>query len=316
VHIGEFTFSHCGSSPSSTVPGFPGDFAFWLIPLNSSLNYNAIQMTKDTSGLSLVVGNTPPPVQLAQIAALSRTPNGQYDLMFPQQFFGDFGLLVPAPFSNEPFFFQDDQRVYLVTESFASTSAQVSNAALESPAYARTTLNSVGQSIYTRTVFPPASTMLLPIMSPATTALARPSQAVMRADAGASATAGASYPGEPSTTVSQIAFSTFFHPFACTFLKAVNRYGVSGLLNLGTQALTNDNGVIGGFVLGASALNSFSPKLSPGILVAQGQIYEATTAPDPGPVPTRWRPDLLPVLQSATKILLQFKRTKFAGQVG
>src|SRR5207244_1081621 len=77
-----------------------------------------------------------------------------------------------------------------------------------------------------------------------------------------------------------VRFDTFFHPFACAFIKEVNRYGLPALLTLGSQAMTNDNGVIAGFTL-ATNWRKATPKLSPGLLIAQGKLYESTTVPDP-----------------------------------
>ena len=207
-------------------------------------------------GSSLSVGMVPPsgPDQPGgAIEALTNTPS-PYHLVFPHQFFDSYGLLVPSPFTDQPFFYQDNQRVYFVTESFADPSANVANPSMESPFYIRATLAAAPEMGNSSVVFPDAqntrtvasvapSAALIRTKSVAASATARPA-------VGAATTKVEAVPtGEQAFWPSQIQFSTFFHPHVCAFLTAVNRYGVPQLLALGTQALTNDNGILSGFVL-------------------------------------------------------------------
>jgi hypothetical protein len=123
---------------------------------------------------------------------------------------------------------------------------------------------------------------------------ARPSSSPALASPAANTVAGSTSIALPLTgggggttpALSQVLFSTFFHPFSCALIKALNQYGLPALLAQSNQALTNDSGVISGFVL-SPHWRSATPNMSPGLLVAQGQLYEAITAPDPnlGPAP-------------------------------
>jgi hypothetical protein len=87
-----------------------------------------------------------------------------------------------------------------------------------------------------------------------------------------------------STLPNRILFTTFFHPFVCTFINIVNRYGVPQLLTLANQALTNDNAVLSGFVPSLDP-NTLNASLSPGILVANGEIYQIVTPTSLPPLP-------------------------------
>ena len=310
VVIGKFTFSHCGNSPSlwpslqnanSIITGA------LLCPLTAWLNYNAIE-EEGVGSFILNVGYgcygpsvsvapievssnldpvVPPPVTLlpfTMIWSLYKTLPGDYYLMFPHQFFPSYGLLVPPPYTNQPFFYQDDQRVYFVTESFTDPSTNVADPSMESPFYIRATLAAAPGTGTSSVVFPDAQNNRTVASVAPSAALSRTKSVTASATAQpeiGTATTGveAAPTGEQTSMPSQITFSTFFHPHVCAFLTAVNRYGVPQLLTLGTQALTNDNGILSGFILEPNY--GTTPALTPGILTAQGQLYESTTIPDP-----------------------------------
>lgn len=84
-------------------------------------------------------------------------------------------------------------------------------------------------------------------------------------------------------SISNLSFSTYYHPHLCSFMKALNSGGVPGLLTLTNQALTNDPGVISGFLLSTSQ-NSLTPGLTSGVLVAQGKLL-AISSPTLPPAP-------------------------------
>jgi hypothetical protein len=287
--LGNFVFSHCGGVPSPAAIDINATSDWWqeLIPLNSGFDHNSVTETQSAKGLSLAVGNAfsgrYAPGAISTFDALDATPTS-YDLVFPQQFFGSFGLLVPPPFSEtwagQPFFYQDRDRVYFVTDTVPWYFSYVSGATTADPFHSSAKLTPGAQLGNAGLVFPKTATA---------------SRGRVFGAGGASstttATAGSVLPfgditKEKSNSVSQVLFSTFFHPHVCAFIKAINRYGLAGFLTLANQTLTNDNGVISGFVLSPNP-SKFTPKLSPGLLTAQGQLYEATTVPDPdlGPAP-------------------------------
>ena len=72
-------------------------------------------------------------------------------------------------------------------------------------------------------------------------------------------------------------FVNFWHPHACAFIKTLNQYGIPSFLSLLTQQRTNDGGVVSGFALSTS--NTLTPGLTPGVLYAQGQVYQTTLPP-------------------------------------
>ena len=284
--VGQFTFSACGSSPTSK--NFPPDpipnldIPAILLPDNTTNSYNVL-ISNGSEGLTLDAGYAI--YGLGAIATsmptLSATPS-PYRLVFPQQFFDIFGLEVPAPYTNQPFFFEDGQRVYFVTEVFSDASNSQADVNTESPDYRRLALTAAPGEVDLGLVFPPAAPK--PAASAASPASSRTATAAVAQPLDSTPIAG------PTTPPSQIVFSNFFHPHVCPLIKALNRYGLSNLLTLNNQALTNDNGVISGMVLSGSMDR---PNMTPGLLIAQGQLYESMTSPDLnlGPVP----PDPNPV---------------------
>ena len=137
--IGRFTFSQCGGSPVPQLLIFghvnASDF---LIPPQAFNQYNSLALNPlpAPGGLTLAVGYMDFPASESSasinIPVLRSTPNpgnptppptkpNSVNLVFPQQFYDSFGLLEPAPFMNQPFFYQDGQRVYFVTELFDDT---------------------------------------------------------------------------------------------------------------------------------------------------------------------------------------------------
>jgi hypothetical protein len=83
-------------------------------------------------------------------------------------------------------------------------------------------------------------------------------------------------------TVTQLRFATFWHPHVCAFIKTLNQFGFPRLLSLLTQARTNDGGIASGFALSLpSTPNSVTPVLSPGILYAEGQLYQTPPGTQP-----------------------------------
>jgi hypothetical protein len=256
------------------------------------VDFNSIAGETNSNGFGLMVGSGfsgAYPPGLPTIQLLYNTPS-QYTLMMPQQFYGSFGAWAPPPFTNQPFFYQDTKRAYFVTETFASATVTLVDSTLENQIYARTMFNQVPPVRDVATVFPSASRSALRNALVA----AGPSSSTALASLADHAVAGSARITAPLTdggadatpALSQVLFSTFFHPFTCALIKALNQYGLPTLLAPGNQALTNDSGVILGCVL-SPHWRSATPNMSPGLLVAQGQLYEATTAPDPnlGPAP-------------------------------
>ena len=294
--LGQFTFSQCGKSPSWYLSN---NFEALFCPQNVTLFNNALVELTDTEGVSLNVGSgllSPPSTTpvipgygasydlIGTVNVLNTTPSSYdftssgygtipsicgYDIIFPHQFFGSYGygLLVQPPYTDQPFFYQDDQRVYFVTESFADSSANVANPSMESPFYIRATLATAPGIGSSSVVFPNAQNNRAVANKAPSAALARTKSVAASATAqpavGASTTKVEAAPtGEQTSWPSQIQFSTFFHPHVCAFLTAVNRYGVPQLLALGTQALTNDNGILSGFVLDSPTFPNPPPSLS------------------------------------------------------
>ena len=293
--LGWFTFSSCGSAPIPsasvkptdiyTEPAFSEIIEFPSVDKGLFISYDFLHSDPQTTALSLAVGYVPvPPTRWgvsytsSEVDVLATTPNS-FQLMFPQQWFESFGLMVPPPFTvpsigsgvtpGEPFFFEDPDRVYFVTESFSEVWKQVRDPNTESGAYSRASLLSLA--------VPLASTDLV---------------FTKTSPDGASRTALQSGDQQRGTSVSrqgqkpvlsQILFTNHFHPFLCSFIGEVNRYGVSELLTLRNQQRTNDGGVLSGFVLSPSL--TATPKLTAGVLIAQDKVYAPTSPPNPGPAP-------------------------------
>ncbi len=112
--LGQFNFSRCGSNPFPSVNqvGQEGWSQFQLmlvIPPGTQNLYNGIHSSFGSANLTLAVGDAqiPDPFSssASQIEVLANAPD--FYLVFPQQFFDAFGLLVPLPYTDQPFFFQD-----------------------------------------------------------------------------------------------------------------------------------------------------------------------------------------------------------------
>jgi len=163
-----------------------------------------------------------------------------YQLLFPHQFCASFGLIAPSPFTNEPFFYQDSQRTYFVTEKFVHHSRADTNVGfvgnprimgnLENLSYSRASLDAAPPTVDTAIIFNP-NTLSSVEGSPLSSALARPARGPSVPD---------KRPGPTEPQLWFLLFSTFFHPFSCAFLKTVNKYGIPGLLTLLNQEQTND----------------------------------------------------------------------------
>ncbi len=277
--IGTFVFERCGSKPVPKAAGklLPDDAI--LIPIPTCFSYNALefnihQQIGQTDGLALAVGTAvvDPHVWGPFIDTLDHAPT-IYTLTFPWQFFGSFGLLVPKPYTNQPFTFVDSERAYFVTESFVKASDALAKADVESPLYRRSTLAALMPVVQTGAIFQNAAAVPLAANTGAaagavTTPVPQPAVRVS---------------GEETKTPSSVLFTNFFHPLACAFIKTVNRYGLSQLITLPNQQLTNDGGVISGFTLSTST--TLTPGLTAGVLCAQGKIYAPAKAPKLGPAP-------------------------------
>jgi GH18 family chitinase len=257
---GYFTFSQCGGVPFAQATEFDNLWEY-IIPDDSAFSDGQLA-EQSANGFSVEVGDTlsgtlealPTRVLTsAPIRVLANTPTA-YDVTFPQQFYASFGLLVPAPYSStdsgEPFFYQDSQRTYFVTDtvpwlhSFVDVTGSVRGPIGIFGSSGKPPVGALGQ-IFAAAAFSPSGATA---STPTTTA-----PVLGRAIAQGAGTSAAPVPttarrglksGDPlvqkSTTVSQIEFSTFFHPHVCAFIKTINRYGLPALLTLANQQLTND----------------------------------------------------------------------------
>jgi hypothetical protein len=306
VGVGRFTFSGCQSAPSPESALF---FEGGVFPENTVLQFNSLaewdmggaggQGSAYGGELVLVSGSsTYPRPPDTDITVLQSTPS-PYTLMFPHQFFPNLGLEPPAPFPDEPFFFQDGRRSYFVTELYSNDVSSLADANTESARYNRVQLSQAPAAVAQSSIFPGTAigtttsakhTFVASRVTAAIAANGAPGTPVHRTVATGSAQNtdppdSAPIAG-PTTPPSQIVFSIFFHPFVCSLIKTLNQYGLANLLSLDNQALTNDGGVIAGFELHPSS-KSYTPGMDPGLLIAQGQFYQSETAPapDPGPVP-------------------------------
>ena len=291
--IGRFTFSQCGGSPVPQLLIFghvnASDF---LIPPQAFNQYNSLALNPlpAPGGLTLAVGYMDFPASESSasinIPVLRSTPNpgnptppptkpNSVNLVFPQQFYDSFGLLEPAPFMNQPFFYQDGQRVYFVTELFDDTEDFGGIPGADNSDYGRLALASAPPPVANLSLVFPRAAGSLSVPS-GSTALSRTATTTEQATFD-----GPNISSEPSPP-SQVVFANFFHPFVCSLIKTLNRYGLSNLLNMVTQQLTNDGGVISGLQLGTSS--SLAPSLTGGSLYAQGQLV-TLSAPSPPPAP-------------------------------
>ena len=263
--LGQFTFAGCGGSPvSSQSIAWPltahYQFVPALAPEDTWQDYNSWLSLH--SGLTIIVGSIPigptqsghPPTnpKIKVLDGSPYSPNNPapwpenvvlpiyYNLIFPQQFFLSFGCVAPSPFTNEPFFYQDSYRAYLVTEGFSTASKHIGDRTIESTIYDRGALTAAPSEANGTEVF-------------ASRAIAAESgTAISAASTNLTAAANAPAPTTPRSkqshlhknlsepVLSQILFSNHFHPFACKFIKEVNQYGLPYLLTLANQQLTND----------------------------------------------------------------------------
>jgi GH18 family chitinase len=306
--IGQFSFSECGGAPSSQAYGQGTGANTPLLPrgaidpkdptvifYNSVLGgvYNIALGALESplaTGLALPIGLSSPLQPVNALWATWATPPGlaaPWTLMFPQQTFDSFGLLLPPPDvyvadgqnivePGQPFFYQDNLETYFVTEKFNEGSIAVNDVNSESPLYSRSSLIAAPQVGKVSVIFPTTVVARAggPAPVPGRVGVVAPTSVIPT-----------DVPANNQVSLPQIQFSMFYHPHACAFIETINRYGLSNFLSIATQARTNDNGVIAGFVLSSRGFGSRTPGLSPGILVAQGQLYEATMPPDPGPIP-------------------------------
>jgi hypothetical protein len=272
--LGQFTFSSCGSAPTSsptnptTVAALP-QYPRITSPVASISQlliffYDFLKASPLTNQLAVKVGYVPvPPMPTTGptdfgpiVEILSKTPN-DFRLMFPQQYWDSFGLLAPPSFATppatdgltpgEPFFYEDSDRVYFVTESFSE--GFIRDPIGESSIYGRGTLTSASSQVSTGGVF-------------ARSGESSVAAAVLGVASGAASSITnvptVQWPTAvpdvhvklPEPTLSQILFSNHFHPFCCTFIKEINRYGLPELLTLANQMLSNDR-------IGILAANEF-----------------------------------------------------------
>ena len=282
--LGGFSFSHCGVGP--TILGFSTFEDDWpvLLPLGCMNSYNTVKVNPNSNALNLVVGIVPPQggpafgessVQLLDLS-WSDVP---YNLMFPQQFFDSFGLLVPPVYSKllmqvlpgQPFVYQDAMRTYFVTETFTVPSYVVADANRESLTYGRYQLTATASAVNANSIFTGAASQFSANTSlPQTVGMRTsvPNPMMPPVDSAGTGTSS------PPMGLNQFLFSTFFHPHACSFIQTVNRYGLPDLFTLANQASNNDNGVVLGF---EASQDGSTVTLSPGVLIAQGHICEITT---------------------------------------
>jgi hypothetical protein len=266
LEVGTFEFPRCGSTPVPNVLD-KNVIEYLVLPKDSSVYYTSVSDAQTFSvdgvmGLTLAVGTGPTWVMLPTLGKSS----SPYVLTFPWQFYPSFGLITSSPYTDQPFFYNDSERAYFVTQSFVAGHNSVANAAIESPLYSRAMLTSS-----------PATAPSMAVFMPSQTALASRVTDIRTAGEQQSNTSSS------RTTLSSISFSNFFHPFACTFIKEVNRYGLHPLLTLSNQLRSNDDGVVSGFQLHHSTTN-LTPVLTAGVLYAQGTPY-MPKAPNPGPAP-------------------------------
>ncbi len=324
-YLGQFVFPGCGGAPSSQAspPGFatfpsvnpllPNGVAT-VIP-ETILYYNRIVGADCDYGAGGIPGVTHDPfcsglMLQAGIAGLSganviietvpvlgqTTPSiaQPWIVTFPQQFFYSFWLVMPSIFyvsdgpdlvqPGQPFFYQDNLRVYFVTDYFNMGSKVVYDANVETPVYSRNSLTATQQVGDISSVF---SNNTMARLTGSSTSPAPAKNTAGTDIVSQSANLTSETPEAIQFGLPQIQFSTFFHPHVCSFIKAINQYGLANFLSLANQARTNDNGVISGFELtGNDPSNLSNAVLSPGILIAQNQLYEATTPSETGPAPT------------------------------
>ncbi|MGP0019099.1 MAG: neuraminidase-like domain-containing protein [Candidatus Sulfotelmatobacter sp.] len=293
--VGQFNISQCGSSPSpltliTTPPPASPKAVNVLAPADGVWYEFMVGPNLNESGLQVAIGLAPttsPDVVPVLSAAVNKelgTPAKSYpyfELLFPQQFFPSFGLELPSSFAipplasgaasaipGEPFFYQDSDRVYFVTETFSESSAVVRDASKASPVYALGTFTSASSAVDTSLVFSLTGTSPVGGTSVTKPPAAQPAATPARQK-------------KEKLSLSQILFSNHFHPVSCPFIKLVNQYGLPGLLTLLNQQITKDGGRVSGFMLSPSATTT--PQLTAGVLYAQGKVYAPTTPPNPGP---------------------------------
>ena len=175
---------------------------------------------------------------------------------------------------NQPFFYQDGQRVYFVTELFDDTEDFGGIPGADNSDYGRLALASAPPPVANLSLVFPRAAGSLSVPS-GSTALSRTATTTEQATFD-----GPNISSEPSPP-SQVVFANFFHPFVCSLIKTLNRYGLSNTLNMVTQQLTNDGGVI--FRITARHIvEPGQPSLTGGSLYAQGQLVTLSSEPAAG----------------------------------
>src|SRR5258708_3898160 len=97
-----FAFDYDGSGKLPDPALYrPGTGTFWILK------------NSDGGELVLEIPQFGASIALSDVPTLNKAPT-QYDLVFPQQFFPDFGLESAQPYTNKPFFYEDAQRTYFV----------------------------------------------------------------------------------------------------------------------------------------------------------------------------------------------------------
>jgi hypothetical protein len=268
---GGFIFAGCGASPAViTEPSGVVVVTFVLIPRNTVFDYENLaewdtgdKGTQYANKLVLVSGD---PSLSQDVPTLGKTPTA-FNLILAQQFFPNFAITPPPPYTYQPFFYEDAQKTYFVRARMvppASTQLNTSNGIVGVYSGAQLMQGILSDSgnavifatasegaVLSTTAVPSLGAGALARMAPA---LAAVGQSGVGASGGAAPLAHASTNRavvSGSTTIGgiewpaspQVTFSLHDHPHVCAFIKMLNWKGVPALLLLQSQQLSNDGAV-------------------------------------------------------------------------
>src|SRR5260370_13980561 len=188
-----------------------------------------------------VLGATPAPYLLAIDQGFSSA-----QITNPPGFFIPNWIVSDASYF-QPFFYQDDDKVYFVDITSAlpnlvdsATLAYSANQLTRTTAAAQSTLSAAANlSLVLKIAATPVASGPEPIPTILTSPLSESAHTRLMRSTTTPLPAGINVP--------RIQFSTHFHPHLCAFIQAISQYGVPGLLNLDIQRLPGGDSSVPAF---------------------------------------------------------------------
>jgi len=231
--------------PYATITGveIPPNSVFeymWLRQIAPSPGTFSLEWIGQATPIS-VLGATPAPYLLAIDQGFSSA-----QITNPPGFFIPNWIVSDASYF-QPFFYQDDDKVYFVDITSAlpnlvdsATLAYSANQLTRTTAAAQSTLSAAANlSLVLKIAATPVASGPEPIPTILTSPLSESAHTRLMRSTTTPVPAGINVP--------RIQFSTHFHPHLCAFIQAISQYGVPGLLNLDIQRLPGGDSSVPAF---------------------------------------------------------------------